>query len=290
VVPHATLTRQTHSEQFSSPRFWLWFNLLSLDAPAVAVLWQAFLARSLHADLRWPASVALAASVWLIYVADRLLDSLQPAGAAITPRHQFYRVHWWTVVPGAAAVVLLLTIACCRLNAQVLRNGMIMASLVGMYFFAVHAAPRRLRPRWPKELAVGILFTLGTCLATWTKLGASQSVVIPPAILFACLCALNCVAIEFWEWTRLGDMSSARPHVFTLWIGRHLKHLALFVAIASCALLAIPALRAFFVPTALSALAFWWLDQNSRRLSTDALRVLADVSLLTPLLLLGFGH
>lgn len=287
----ATLTSQIHREPIAPPRFWLWFNLLSLDAPTVAVLWQAFLARCLHADLRWPAYVALGASVWLIYVTDRLLDSLQTGDAPITTRHRFYRVHWWTALCVCAAVLLVLAVTCCYLNSSVLRNGVVMASLVAVYFLGVHAAPRHLRRWWPKELAVGVLFTLGTCLATWTKLGPDWYAVIPPAILFAALCSLNCVAIEFWEWKRLRGISSAPPHRCTVWIGRRLSGLALFVTIVACALLGLPVFRPFFAPTAVSALALWWLDQNSGRLSLDALRVLADVSLLTPLLLLlGLGR
>jgi hypothetical protein len=289
VYSQATLTREIQREPIAARRFWLWFNLLSLDAPTVAVLWQAFLARCLHAYVRWPAFIALGASVWLIYAADRLLDSLQADSVPITPRHRFYRVHWWTALRVCAVVLLVLAVTCCYLNASVLRNGIIMASLVALYFLGVHAAPRHFQRWWPKELAVGVLFTLGTSLATWTKLGPERSAIIPPAILFASLCSLNCVAIEFWEWTRLRGSGGA-PHLWTIWIGRRLSGLALFVTIVAGTLLVLPALRPFFAPTALSALALWWLDQNSSRLSLDALRVLADVSLLTPLLLLGLGH
>jgi hypothetical protein len=289
VCQHATIASQIHREPVAARRFWLWFNLLSLDAPSVAVLWQVFLARSLHADVRWPAFIALGASVWLIYVADRLLDSLQTEEAPMTARHRFYRVHWWTALRVCAVVIFVLAITCCYLNSSVLRNGVIMASLVAIYFFGVHAAPRHLRRWWPKELAVGVLFTLGTCLATWTQLGRERYTIIPPAILFASLCSLNCVAIEFWEWKRLRG-SNASPHLWTIWMGRRLSGLALYVAIVSCALLAMPEFRPFFAPTALSALALYWLDQSSSRLSLDTLRVLADVSLLTPLLLLGFGR
>jgi hypothetical protein len=261
-----------------------------LDAPAVAVLWQAFFARSLHADVRWPAFVALGGSVWLIYAVDRLLDSLRIEAAPVASRHRFYRVHWWSALSGSGAVIILLAVACSYLSIRVLRNGVMMASLVAIYFLVVHAAPRPLRHWWPKEIAVGILFTLGTCLATWTKLGPAQSLVIRPAILFASLCSLNCVAIEFWEWKHLRGIASAPPHLCTVWMGRRLPYLAFLIAIVSCTLLWVPVLRPFFAPLVLSALAFWWLDQNSNRLSTDALRVLADVSLLTPLLLLRLGN
>jgi hypothetical protein len=214
---------------------------------------------------------------------------LQTEDAPITARHRFYRIHWWTALRVCAAVLVGLAVACCYLNASVLHNGIIMAALVALYFLGVHAAPRHLRRLWPKELAVGVLFTLGTCLTTWTKLGPNRYTVFPPAILFAALCSLNCVAIEFWEWKRLRG-SSAPPHLWTVWIGRRLSGLALILTILSCLLLGLPALRPLFAPATLSALALWWLDQNSGRLSLDALRVLADVSLLTPLLLLGFGR
>jgi hypothetical protein len=289
VYPQATLTHRIHPQESTTPPFWLWFNLLSLDAPAVAILWQAFLARCLHADVRWPAFVALGASVWLIYVADRLLDAFKN-DSVIAPRHRFYRLHWWTTLQIFAAMLLVLGLVCSYLNIYVLRNGVVMASFVAIYFGAVHAAPRRLRHWWPKELAVGILFTAGTCLATWTKLGHEQSLIILPAIFFASLCSINCVAIEFWEWRRLRGRSGATPHLWTGWMGRRLSRVAIFLVIASCALLSSSALRPFFAPIMLSALSFWWLDRNSGRLSMDALRVLADVALLTPLLLFGFGR
>lgn len=45
-------------------------------------------------------------------------------------------------------------------------------------------------------------------------------------------------------------------------------------------------LRPLFFAALLSAAAILWLDHSRQRLSTEALRVLADVSLLSPLLVL----
>ena len=53
---------------------WLWPNLLSLDAPLVALVWQDFAAHSFGHPLRLPARIVLALTVWAIYVVDRLLD------------------------------------------------------------------------------------------------------------------------------------------------------------------------------------------------------------------------
>ena len=283
-----TLEAEIISVPKSERRSWLWFNLLSLDAPLVAVLWQGYFAKQLHADVHWPAFVALAAAVWLIYVADRILDSRrQHIDGSSTARHNFYREHSRLVFRGVAIAGFALAFACYFLSRNVMRNGLVTALLVAIYFLVVHAAPQHVQDWWPKELAVGILFAVGTCLATWTKLGVARDILIAPAALFAILCWLNCVAIEFWEWKRLRNMSSARPHPWTLWIGAHVPGVALSIAAASCGLLAIHSLRPLFGATVLSAFAFLWLDQQSDRFSADALRVLADVTLLTPALLLG---
>ena len=59
---------------------WLWPNLLSLDAPAVALLWQIFFARCFHAKLEPLPSVLLVLAVWLIYAADRTIDAWTDSG------------------------------------------------------------------------------------------------------------------------------------------------------------------------------------------------------------------
>jgi hypothetical protein len=46
--------------------WWLWPNVLSLDAPLVAVLWQAALAKVHHVAIMPGLHVALFLAVWLI--------------------------------------------------------------------------------------------------------------------------------------------------------------------------------------------------------------------------------
>ena len=48
-------------------RLWLWPNLLSLDAPVVAVLWQFLFARCFQAPVDALAALLLLLTVWLIY-------------------------------------------------------------------------------------------------------------------------------------------------------------------------------------------------------------------------------
>ena len=78
-------------------RVWLWPNLLSLDAPIVALLWQILFARCFHARVGFLPSLLLVLAVWLIYAADRTLDAW--SGSAAQPRHEFYRRHWRALLP-----------------------------------------------------------------------------------------------------------------------------------------------------------------------------------------------
>ena len=89
-------------ERARPTRFWLWPNLLSLDAPVVAVLWQILFARCFQAPIDAPAALLLLLTVWLIYTADRTLDAWN--GACHSPRHEFYRRRWRGLLPAWLAV------------------------------------------------------------------------------------------------------------------------------------------------------------------------------------------
>ncbi|HEX5431240.1 MAG TPA: hypothetical protein VFW83_04690, partial [Bryobacteraceae bacterium] len=100
--------------------------------------------------------------------------------------------------------------------------------------------------------------------------------------LFACLCWINCLAIEQWE----GD-GWKKARGLRAYIGGHIGAAAACVAIV--AILALVWQRPVLAAAeAASALAFTRLDRIRLRLSPDALRVLADAALLSPILFLPF--
>jgi hypothetical protein len=249
-------------------RAWLWPNLLSLDAPLVAVLWQMLFARCFHAGVNALASVLLVLAVWLIYAADRVLDGWKDLDRL--PRHQFYRRHWRAIAPiWGAAFALAGWLAWTRLSQVLLERGLAVLAAVGLYFIAVHFAPRAFKKAWPKEAAVAILFAVGASLAAWNQVRSlSDAATI---VLFSCLCWINCIAIQRWEHGQPGGWA------------------------VSIAALAVAAIALFLVQPhrpilsgaeCASALAFVLLDRERPRFSADALRVLADAALLTPILFL----
>jgi hypothetical protein len=246
----------------------LWPNLLSLDAPLVALLWQILFIRCFHAagsaSDNLLASALLVSVVWLIYAADRALDAWR-GGFELRPRHEFYRRHWRALLP-VWIVVLLATGWCAwtSLSPGLFERGAWLLAAVLVYFCVVHC----LRPKWPKEAAVAVIFGLGASLAAWTRVETSYDVLT--VILFACLCWINCAAISEWE------HGSARWPIGVL---------AGCVGLAAIALLHSerPILGA---AEAASAVAFVMLDRGRLKLSADALRVLADVALLSPVVFL----
>ena len=268
-------------------RLWLWPNLLSLDAPLVAVVWQFFFVRCFHGRVNAVSSALLMLAVWLIYAADRMLDAWSTP--ATLPRHEFYRRHWRAVLPVWSAGLALATwLAWTRLPAELFERGSVIAAAVGLYFVLVHflRPGHRLKPVPPggdnvphawhrlqpvnagsKELAVAILFALGASVAAWGAIDSPAD--IETIALFSCLCWINCVAIEQWE-----HRASGWP-----------------VAMAAMLVMGAAVLTYTHRPVVsaaeiASALAFVALDQERRRFSRDALRVLADVALLTPVLFL----
>lgn len=253
--------------------WWLWPNLLSLDAPLVAVSWQALFARHLHLPVNAAVSLVLLLTVWLLYALDRCFDSLRPAGPAESPRHRFYRLHRGEVRPFAlAAVCTIVLLAVTALPPPILASGAAIAMAVLLYFGIVHLTSWR----WCKELAVAALFALGVCLPAASLAPAFPPALILPAVLFTLLCWLNCAAIDRWE------SGPENPHASTRWIAGHLRSAALLIvgiAVGGYARTA----SLIFAAVAVSALAFLLIDRAQSRLSTNALRVLADFALLSPL-------
>jgi hypothetical protein len=268
---------------------WLWLNLASLDAPLVALLWQMLLRKSLNAPFHIAASATLAISVWFIYVSDRLLDALRWRSGEMAPRHFFYRKHWRPLAAAAFAGLLLLSWLCTQITPQIRRNGFLLLGAVIGYFLVVHLGPFTLRKFWPKEVVVGVIFSLGTCLPVWTLKPEAHIELLAPALIFAALCTLNCMAIEFWEWECYDPQFRVPPHRITMWIGNRLAPVTVSVALLStaCFSFAPEPMLPFYVGSFLSGVGLFALAWQSNRMPVEVLRVLADVVLFTPILVLA---
>jgi len=141
---------------------WLLPNLLSLDAPLVAVAWMWMLAQALrveyvHAAAWW----VLPVSVWCVYVLDRVIDAwIHPGMGEGSPRHQFHwRWRWPLLMMALAAGV-----TCLYQSLYVLPRSMFSAGLVAMAMCAVYFILAFFQGRevpYGKNLLAGMIFAMG---------------------------------------------------------------------------------------------------------------------------------
>jgi len=248
------------------PPAWLWFNLLSLDAPLIALLWQDFLSRCYPTALLLTGRAVLGLTVWGIYLADRLLDVRHPPSASETVRHRFYRQHRAfakTLFAGVATLDLTLTLF--WLRPAVFSNGLILSAGVVVYLGAFPFTGWS-STAWKKPVAA-VIFTAGIFLIAWTSAGHGLREFALPALAFCALCLLNLIAIE--RWNRGTESTVAEK---SLWV---LLPAACFLAAHG---------SPWFIAIAVSALGLCALTLFGHRISGNARCVLADALLLTPIL------
>jgi hypothetical protein len=257
---------------------WLYPQVLSLDAPAIAVAWQWLFAKTFHVTIGASILFVTGACVWMIYAADHLLDVR--SGATYSARHRFMARHSRWFVASAIWVFASAAVAAWRFPLAIWVGALELTAAVGIYLGFVHLLGDRVRHHWPKEFVIGAVFAAGSTIATWTSARGAW----PAILLFAGLCTLNCCAVDYWEWQGNGVLLRY-PHTMTRWVARHFMWCAVGLLAAAVVVFA---LVGTMIPIAVSASVLLLMLVNGRRrwLSPEAIRLLADAALLTPLLFL----
>ncbi|QEF97596.1 hypothetical protein Mal15_16370 [Stieleria maiorica] len=181
---------------------WAWANVLSIDAVTVGLVWLfVFTDQFCH---RSPAGYELAIiglSIWLVYTADRLLDSLHlDTTQSHTIRHLFHFRHRKTL--GVAWVlILVLDAALIVSNATEpqLRWGCAAIAAVLAYVASVQFLKDSVR-RFPKELQAGMVFAFGVSLNAWVEAAADDVMsLVVSVVMTALVFTANCVTIAALE-------------------------------------------------------------------------------------------
>jgi hypothetical protein len=267
----------------------MWPNLLSLDAPLVAVVWQMLFARSFGVAVDGAQLAALAMYVWLVYVADRTLDGLRIGDPSHdTARHRFYREHWTKMLPAFAGVALVAAyLSLAALSPAMLRGYLWLAAAGTIYFAVVHLMPSRAQRRWPKELAVAILFAAGVCMPVLAAGKSAWQIFAPAFAMFAAALWINALGIECWEHARALAARRSLGPLPTRALASHLEAAA-WAASAAAATLALTHPERAGVPLIYASIAastalLGSIEWRRDRLASDAMRVLADAAFLTPI-------
>lgn len=139
--------------------FWLWPHVFSLEAPVVAMLWLAALARVDRLALMPGVMAGLGLAVWLVYLADRILDAWGLPAAVLDLRHRFYRQFRWPLMLLAmpAAVTTLAWLGLWVVPAGLLAHSLAQVLPIALYLVLYSVSSLRLR-RW--LLQAGVLLLL----------------------------------------------------------------------------------------------------------------------------------
>lgn len=283
------------------PLLRIW-HLLSLDAPTLAVVWCLAFGWAAGVPLSPWALVLLGMATWIAYVGDRVLDArLGCDPALLRDRHRFYGELWQArrvLLLGSVLGASLICLACCFALPPAIVGGYAAVSVVSLgYFGVVHGGSAALRRALPKEAVVGAVFAVAASLPVLVDRGEARRAgpLLPVSLtvaiaLLALLAWMNCVCIERWEsdavQLRAADRSTraAARHAPALLVGGGTA--SILAALAASELHALPTLGRLAPLLAASFAALWLLDRLRGRLSQGALRIAADLTLLTPLVVL----
>lgn len=201
--------------------FWLWLNVLSLDAPLIAILWQNAFALAFGVHLTLAERLSLFCVVWIVYLGDRLLDGFRlKITSHSAPRHQFAARH-----PRIVFIFLGIAIPCALVSAlvlprQILLGGLAIGISTVFYFLWNQTARGTFSRKYFKEIIICVIFVLGVLLTPAMAGGSGNTGFLIGALLFFALCLSNCAMISRIE----RDIDIGRgEESYAVHFGQHLK-------------------------------------------------------------------
>ena len=182
---------------------WLLPNLLSLDAPLVAMAWLYVFAKTWRLGYHpWEAYASLGLAVWIIYVLDRLLDASLAGGtkAELEPRHRFHLKHLKffriaLLLAGVTVVALVVMRMPIAIYKHLLLGGVMVAGFFGLSMLSSQD-PREVPHT--KNILAGFTFAFGTAMTAHLyryEYDIYDMFASREFLCFAVLCILNISAI-----------------------------------------------------------------------------------------------
>ena len=272
--------------------WWLYPNLLSLDAPLVALIWLYMFAQTWRLGYHPSESyVALGLGVWAIYVGDRLLDiSLFGSSTEkLEPRHHFHNRHRkWMRIAVVIAVVLAIGTVVTQMPMAIyqylLFGGVLVAGFFGLSMLSSQEGDE---VPYLKNIIAGVAFAYGVAMTAHLyrfEVGVMDLLFSRELMCFAVLCVINIAAIDLWEHSRRSsdvEIKASDELALTMpLVLLSVAALAFIVQDRDKDINTCPFYYAILTAVAL----LYLLNRNRSKFSIDALRVMADVSLMVPIL------
>ncbi len=241
-----------------------WLTFLSLDAPLVAVAWQALIAKESEYQLSWYHSLIVFMSVWLGYAADRWFDNLKNSRPS-SEQHQFYARHSHKVfVAWIIVLCVSVSLAFMRLESNELQNGFVLMGLSICYtLFAQKARKLKIYPLQKSLFTAFLILGSAVLFIPFHELSWS------PLLCIWLLFTSNCLYIR--SWTHSSE-PFARPQATLFAV------VGVFMAVVSIWTQSFDIGFAVILAQAgIAALHYW-----RHKIDTKILRTTADLCLLSP--------
>jgi hypothetical protein len=270
--------------------WWLYPNLLSLDAPLVALAWLYVFAKTWRLGYHpWEAYAVLGMAMWVIYALDRLLDAtlMGDENPTIQARHRF---HWrhrkWFRIALMVVIPLLIGLVVLRMPVAIYQHLLpVVVMVAGFYGLAMISSQEPGEVSHTKNILGGITFAFGTAITAHVyryEFSIHELIFSREFVCFTVLCIMNISAVGMWERTA-GSTDREKAAGNELALTLPLILLAA-VSLAYAAMEEQVSTRPFFYAILTGAGLLYALNRCRARFTPDALRVLADLALLAPVL------
>jgi hypothetical protein len=275
--------------------WWLWPNLLSLDAPLVALAWAWMFSNAWGVvSVPWQLWATLGVSVWIIYALDRIVDARREGNLKLLDaRHHFHRRYsqvFFRVI--TIGIFFCLYSVMLNLAQTVLQYGFFVILCAVVYFVIAFNQSNSEQSGLGKNLVAGLTFSYGASAgihAYSPVLPFGDMVFSSEVLLFAALCVINMTAIDFWRLKGEDDEDAAAVlNLGTLLVAG----VAMYIYISTLKREAFffnedfYHEQVFYKPFAVGVLVgsagFFLLNQARRKFEAEAYRVLVDVAVVAP--------
>ncbi len=288
----------------AAARWWQWPTILSIDAPLIALLWFWLFSRDFDIEIHWVDPIVLSLGVHGVYVLDRALDARALGDKAVSIRHRFYaRKPRHFLVYSILLLLFSAVLGIINSTTSVRYVALSLAATIGIYILFIHAPLTRYLGAWLKEVVVGTLFAMGVVLVPLLSLNTNIEGLSSPSwgsgimvVSFVLLCISNTLSISWFE--RHMDAEQGTDSLSTI-VHNKFQGMAssamargasiILVLVAFAVLLAGEAYGHFQISLclALGFILYAFLHFVEGHFTSPQLRVMADIVLITPLILVG---
>lgn len=272
--------------------WWMYANVLSLDAPIIAVVWLYVFSWIWDVNYVEPLlPVVLALVVWIVYASDRLLDCKIRDNSPHSLRHRVHQQYekQFTLAIIAALIATLL-ISLFVLQWSIVQTAMMpLGATAGFFVLAFFSSSTR-RVSYTKNLFAGYAFAWGVGAGLIGLLGLPQpanwfKLLAPEMLVFGLLCVINITAVDLW--VKGSDELDDEGDEWALTMP--LTLLAIF-AVLMMRTVHKEQYHPFYISMLIAAALMYVVNRMRHRFSVDLLRVIADLIMLVAALFFFLMH